>query len=152
MFSRCEFGLKIVVHAVSPKPAKMILVQRDEMVEQVATHAAHPAPRHSVLPGTSNTRTHCLESTGVAFMDYYYRSRTHLSLQKARRTSDQSSHRVRARLWRFRRRWTASSIRRAALEPFGCDSVVLTLDGSNVLIYRAVLVNRDDRSESVVWS
>jgi hypothetical protein len=35
--------LMIVVNVVAPKPAKMILVQRDGMVEQFATHAARPA-------------------------------------------------------------------------------------------------------------
>ena len=41
----------VVNKVVAPKPAKMVLVQRDDMVEQFATCTAHPALRHSVGEG-----------------------------------------------------------------------------------------------------
>jgi hypothetical protein len=55
----------VVSKVVSPKPAQMIFVQRDDMVEQFVPRAAHPALRHAVLPRTTNARAHWFESTGL---------------------------------------------------------------------------------------
>src|SRR5215472_16591003 len=57
--------LMVISKVVAPKPAYVILIQRNDVVEQFATCTAHPTLRHSVLPGTANTRAHWLESTGV---------------------------------------------------------------------------------------
>ena len=56
--------LMIVANVAAPKPPKMIFIERNNMVEQFATRAAHPTFRRSVLPGTPNARAHGLEITG----------------------------------------------------------------------------------------
>jgi len=46
----------VVSKVATTKPAKMILVEWNDMVEQFATHAAHPTLRHTVLPRALNAR------------------------------------------------------------------------------------------------
>lgn len=47
--------LMVVTHVVPDDPAKMWLVQRNDMVEHLAAATAHPAFRDTVLPGCLDT-------------------------------------------------------------------------------------------------
>jgi len=55
--------LVVIGKVVTPKPPKVIFVQRNDRVEQFAARAAHPTFRRSVLPGAPNVRAYWLEST-----------------------------------------------------------------------------------------
>src|SRR5437762_7897274 len=46
----------MVRHVIPNQPSQMLLVQRDDMIEQLAPAASHPAFRDPVLPGRLNTR------------------------------------------------------------------------------------------------
>ena len=46
----------VVAHVISDQPAKMSLVQRNDMVEDLAAATADPAFRNPVLPGCLDTR------------------------------------------------------------------------------------------------
>src|SRR5450759_2277826 len=46
-----------IVHVIQDQPAKMQLVQRDDMVENLAMAAFHPALRGPILPWRLNTRS-----------------------------------------------------------------------------------------------
>lgn len=48
----------VVANVVSKKSLQMALVESDDVVEQIATAASHPALSDSVLPGTSNGGPH----------------------------------------------------------------------------------------------
>ena len=50
--------LVVVANVVSKKSPQMALVESDDVVEQIAAAASHPALSHSVLPGTSNGGPH----------------------------------------------------------------------------------------------
>src|SRR5947209_17405092 len=47
--------LMVVGHVCSNQPVEMAFVQRDDVVEQLAPAAAHPALREAVLPGGLDT-------------------------------------------------------------------------------------------------
>ena len=46
----------MVVHVIANEPPQMFFVQRDDMVENLAAAASHPALRNPVLPRCLNTR------------------------------------------------------------------------------------------------
>ena len=46
----------MVVHVIANEPSEMLFVQRDDMVENFAAAASHPAFRSPVLPRCLNTR------------------------------------------------------------------------------------------------
>jgi hypothetical protein len=48
----------VVANLVSKKSLQMALVESDDVVEQIAAAASHPALSDSVLPGTSNGGPH----------------------------------------------------------------------------------------------
>ena len=48
--------LMMVANVAPPKSPKMMFIERNDMVEQFATRAAHPSFRRSVLPGAPNAR------------------------------------------------------------------------------------------------
>jgi hypothetical protein len=48
--------IMIIRRVCGKKPLEMALVQGDDVVEQVASAASHPALRYSVLPGALDGR------------------------------------------------------------------------------------------------
>jgi len=42
----------VIVEVISKKSLQMSLVQRDDVIEQIASAASHPALSNSILPGT----------------------------------------------------------------------------------------------------
>jgi hypothetical protein len=48
----------LVANAVSKKSLQIAVVESDDVVEQIAAPASHPALSDSVLPGTSNGGPH----------------------------------------------------------------------------------------------
>src|SRR5436305_13035371 len=61
----------IVGNVCAPKPPKMTFVQRNNMVEQLSTHAADPAFRRSILPRAPNAGAQRLEITGSQELDNF---------------------------------------------------------------------------------
>jgi hypothetical protein len=55
--------LVIVGNIVTPKSPETRFMQRNDVVEQFATNAAHPPFGSSVLPGTTEGRANRLEIT-----------------------------------------------------------------------------------------
>ena len=47
----------VVAHVFPDQPPKMLLVQRDDMVEDLAAATSHPAFRDSILPGRLDARS-----------------------------------------------------------------------------------------------
>src|SRR5260370_608259 len=54
----------VVVHVCSDQPVEMPFVQRDDLVEQLAPAAAHPALSDAVLPGGLNGRARRVQTCG----------------------------------------------------------------------------------------
>ena len=61
--TRCLFGepevraiVVVVGHVLGEHPTEMALVQHDDVVEQLAAHAADPAFGYAVLPGAAVRR------------------------------------------------------------------------------------------------
>jgi hypothetical protein len=53
----CRLRHKVAVpHVISDQPPKMLLVQRDDMVEDLAAATSDPAFRDSILPGRQDAR------------------------------------------------------------------------------------------------
>src|SRR5215472_15564868 len=51
----------LIADVLMAEPHQMPSIQLDHMVQHLAANAAHPSFRHSVLPGTPNTRPHNLD-------------------------------------------------------------------------------------------
>src|SRR5713101_8069352 len=56
--------LMVVGHVFSDKPTEMAFVQRDDLVEQLAPAAAHPALRDTVLPRGLNAGAPRVQACG----------------------------------------------------------------------------------------
>ena len=63
--------LVIVRRVRGEKPPEMALVQADDVVEQIASAAAHPAFRNSVLPGALNRGWHARDLQGAKRSGYF---------------------------------------------------------------------------------
>jgi len=63
--------IMIIRRVCGKKPLEMALVQGDDVVEQVASAAAHPAFRNSVLPGALDGGLHARDLQGAKGSGYF---------------------------------------------------------------------------------
>ena len=62
--------LVVVAHVISDQPAKMLLVQCDDMVEDLAAATSDPARRNPILPGCLNARSFGFQTCRVQERDH----------------------------------------------------------------------------------
>jgi hypothetical protein len=62
--------LLVIAHVVADQAAKVLLIHRDDMVEDLAAAASDPSFGHSVLPRCLNARPFRLKSSGLQEGNY----------------------------------------------------------------------------------
>ena len=77
--------LMIIVHVIADKSAKMLFVQRDDRVKNLAAATSHPALRDAVLPGCLDARpfgfqTCRLQERGEASTEFRIPLQDHVSV------------------------------------------------------------------------
>ena len=79
----------VIVNVVTDQSVKMLLVQRDDMVQELSPAASDPSFRNSILPRRLYDRPFGLQSSGLQKRDHFLSERR-ISIEDEGRSSDRN--------------------------------------------------------------